>query len=194
MAQADGDSPPPFEAYREYLRLLARLQLDPRLQGKLDPSDVVQETLLKAHANWKQFRGEGEGEGDGATELAGWLRRILANTINDAVRRFGNGARDVKREQLLEKSLDESSSRLEAWLAVNSSSPSQHAIRQEELVKLSKALAQLPPDQRLAVELKHLHGCSVEMISSEMNRTKTAVGGLLRRGVKKLRELLNEPP
>jgi RNA polymerase sigma-70 factor (ECF subfamily) len=188
MAHADGDSPPPLEAYRDYLRLLARLQLHQSLQGKLDPSDVVQETLLKAHANWGQFRGEG------SAELAGWLRRILANTLNDAVRAFNNGARDVVREQALEQSLEESSSRLEAWLAADADSPSQQAVRQEELLQLSKALAQLPEDQRLAVELKHLQGCSVETISTNMNRSKTAVGGLLRRGVKKLRELLNEPP
>jgi RNA polymerase sigma-70 factor (ECF subfamily) len=188
MAHEDGDSSPPLEAYRDYLRLLARLQLHQSLQGKLDPSDVVQETLLKAHANWGQFRGEG------SAELAGWLRRILANTLNDAVRKFSNGPRDVVGDQALEQSLDESSSRLEAWLAADASSPSQHAVRQEELLQLSRALARLPEDQRLAVELKHLHGCSVEMISSKMNRSKTAIGGLLRRGVKKLRGLLNEPP
>ena len=67
------------ESYREYLRLLARLNLDTRLRGRIDPSDLVQQTLLKAHEKRDQFRGKSD------AELAAWLRAILANQIADAL-------------------------------------------------------------------------------------------------------------
>ena len=49
-------------SYRNYLRLLARTGIDQSLQGKADPSDLVQETLLKAHQHFGQFRGRTEAE------------------------------------------------------------------------------------------------------------------------------------
>ena len=175
-----------LERYREYLRLLARLQLDPGLKGKLDASDVVQQTLLQAHEHRDQFRGKSE------AELAGWLRTILANTLGMAARRFSAEARDLLRERSLHDSLAQSAARLEGWLAAEQSSPSERVIRYEELLRLAEALACLPADQRQVVELHHLKGCPVAEVAEVLGRTKPAVMGLLFRGLKKLRELLRE--
>jgi RNA polymerase sigma-70 factor (ECF subfamily) len=185
--QAEGPERP-LEDYREYLRMLARLQLDPLLRGKLDPSDIVQEALLKAHEKREQFRGQTE------EERVSWLRSILANTLIDVARKYGAQGRDVAAERSLEAALQESSAQLEKWLATDVSSPVQHAVHEEELLRLADALAQLPDDQRIALEMKHVGGYSVEAIAQEMERSKTAIGGLLRRGVKRLRELLQEAP
>jgi RNA polymerase sigma-70 factor (ECF subfamily) len=171
-----------LENYRDYLHLIARLQLGPDLRGQLDPSDLVQQTLLKAHEKQEQFRGQTD------AELGAWLRRILANELADAVRRLNIEA--TKPE--IERSLEDSAARLEAWLADETQAPDRQALHQEELLQLAAALGSLQEDQRLAVELKHLQGCSVEEIGKLMGRSKQAVGGLLRRGVKSLRDAMNE--
>jgi RNA polymerase sigma-70 factor (ECF subfamily) len=173
-----------LEQYRDYLRLLAQVQFDERLQGKLDASDIVQETLLKAHKARAQFHGQ-----EGA-ELAAWLRQILTHTLIDAVRRFTNEGRDVALEQAMEKSVQESSLRLEAWLASAQDAPEAQAQRHEELLELAEKLAQLPADQQLALQLKHLEGLSVEEISKRLGRSEASVAGLLRRGLKELRDRL----
>ena len=173
-----------LERHRDYLRLLARLHLPPSLRSKLDPSDVVQQTLLKAHQNLDQFQGQNE------AELAAWLQRILANTLTDALREFGGAKRDVALERSLEEAVAASSAWLEAVQRPDPSSPSAQAMRHEEFLRLAEALERLPDDQRTAVELHHLQGCSVADIGEQLDRTEAAVAGLLRRGLKKLRELL----
>src|SRR5262245_30287466 len=158
----------PLEGYRDYLRLLARLQLSPRLRAKLDASDVVQQTLLQAHDNRGQFRGATE------AEWLAWLRSILANTLAGAARRFGAEARDLGRERPLEAELEQSSSRLEALLAADQTSPSEQAVRGEEVLSLTRALASLPPDEQAVVELRHLKGVAVGEIARLLGRSRPA--------------------
>jgi RNA polymerase sigma-70 factor (ECF subfamily) len=166
------------------LHLLARLQVGRRLQGKLDPSDLVQLTLLRAYQSLDQFRGTEE------SERAAWLRKVFATTTADEVRRYSRGKRDVGLERSLLTSLDQTSTRLEAWLAADQSSPSQQALRHEQLVLLAEALTAMPEDQRQAVELHHLGGYSVADVGAQLGRSKAAVAGLLRRGLRGLRQRL----
>ena len=181
--QGDG---PDFERYREYLRALARLQLDDRLRGKLDPSGVVQQTLLEAHQARDKLRGLSE------AQVAAWLRRALANNLADEARRLGAQVRDVGRERPLQQAVDESSARLEALLAVEQASPSQQAVRQEDLLRLAEALAGLPEDQRAAVELHHLEGRTLAETAAALGRTRAAVASLVFRGLRNLRQRLDE--
>ena len=176
----------PLNEYRDYLLLLARAQLNPRLRGRLDPSDIVQQTLLEAHRDASQFRGQT------AAELAAWLRMMLARNLANAARDHTRDRRDVARERSLSAALDESSARLEAFLAAEQSSPSQRANRDEELRRLATALATLADGQREAVELRHLHGWPLAEIAAHLGRTPAAVAGLLHRGLAELRTLLEE--
>lgn len=175
-----------LERCRAYLCTLARLQLPNGLRGKVDPSDVVQQTLLTAHEKLDQFRGKSE------AELRGWLRQILRHHLVGAHRRFRMSSRDIGREQSLESFAPDPSKLPPDRLSNEPSSPSQHALHQEELRRLADALTQLPDDQRRAVELHHLKGLSVAQVADSLGRSKSAVVGLLFRGLRKLRQLLDD--
>jgi RNA polymerase sigma-70 factor (ECF subfamily) len=182
-----GDAPGrALDRFRPYLLLLARVRLDPRLRGKLDASDVVQQTLLEAHQGLARFRAR-----DVAAQAA-WLRQILARNLANAIRDLGRAKRDVRRERSFEAALDESSARLEGWLVADQSSPSQQVQRHERAVRLAKALETLPEAQREAVVLRHWHGWSLADIGGQLSCTPAAVTGLLHRGLKNLRKQLQQ--
>ena len=90
------------------------------------------------------------------------------------------------------RALELSASRLNDWLAAEQSTPSQRAIRKEEALRLAKALACLPPEQREAMELHHLQGMTLEETGRAMDRTKGAAAALIYRGTRRLRELMGK--
>jgi RNA polymerase sigma-70 factor (ECF subfamily) len=171
--------------FRDYLMLLADAKLSPALRAKISSSDVVQETLLHAHQHLCQFQGRTE------AELAAWLRQILLRQLIDTLRKYRSRARDIGRERPLQAEAEASSQRLEHWLATEEASPSRMAMHEEQLFCLAGALADLPEDQRDAVELRHLQGRSVREICRHLGKSEAAVAGLLRRGLQRLREILN---
>lgn len=166
--------------FRPYLQLLARIWWDRRLDVKLDPSDVVQQTLLQAHQAVGQFRGKSD------AELAAWLRKILANAIAQSVRDLGRDKRDFRRERSLEEFLDKSSSRLEGWLEDAEVSPSQKAQFKERALRVAEAIESLPEAQREAIVLHYWQDRTANEIAIELGRTPAAVAGLLHRGLRKL--------
>jgi RNA polymerase sigma-70 factor, ECF subfamily len=175
-----------LERFRSYLVLLARLKLDRKLRGKLDASDVVQQTLLEAHQALESFRG------DDLAAQAAWLRQILARNLANAVRDLTRAKRDVRKERSLQADLDASASRLDGWLAAEQFSPSQKMERQERALQLAEALAQLPEAQRDAVVLRHFQGLPLAEIAEQLICTTAAVTGLLQPGLKNLRKSLAE--
>ncbi len=168
--------------YRGYLRLLAERRLDPRLRGKLDASDIVQQSMAQAYEAWGQLRGASDGE-----RLA-WLKMIVARNVLHALRDFRRAKRDICRELSLEGVVDASSGRLECWLKAEQSTPSRCVERAEQLLQIACAVENLPQGQRDAVVLFYWQGCSLAEISENLGRSVSAVVGLLHRGVTRLRE------
>ena len=174
------------EHFRAYLQLLARLQPHPGLQGKIDLSGVVQQTVLEAYQAGDQFQKLNE------AQQKAWLRKTLAHNLTDEVRKLRTVRRDVGRERSLEAALEESSARLEAWLAADQSSPSERASRAEEFERLAQALEQLSEGQRTAVELHYWKALSLAEIAQHMGQSKESVAKLLQRAIARLHALLAE--
>jgi len=174
-----------LESYAKYLTLLARLQIGRRLQGKVDPADIVQEVFLEAHRQFGQFRGTSE------AELIAWLRRILAGQLALTLRRYlGTKGRDVNLERDLAVQLDQSSQAMDRGLVASHSTPSQHASRREQAVMLADALARLSDDYREVIILRHLEGLTFPEVAKSMNRSEDSVQKLWVRALANLRRTL----
>jgi RNA polymerase sigma-70 factor, ECF subfamily len=174
-----------LESYAKYLKLLARLQIGRQLQGKVDASDIVQETFLEAHRQIKAFRGNSE------PELLGWLRAILAGQMAQMLRRFlKTKGRDVNLERELVQHFEESSVAMRMDLAASGSTPSQAASRREQAVLLAEALSQLSDDYRETIILRHLEHLSFKEVAARMGRSEDSVQKLWVRALGSLRQIL----
>ena len=174
-----------LERFRSYLTVLARVQIGRRLQGKADPTDLVQEAFLEAARHFARFRGSTE------PELAAWLRQILGGCLTHLVRRYyGTGARDVRLERPLGDEPDRSSQMIDGGLIDQESSPSQRASRREEAVRLADALQLLPDDYREVIVLRHLEGLTFPQVAERMGRTLDSVEKLWVRALARLKQAL----
>jgi RNA polymerase sigma-70 factor (ECF subfamily) len=174
-----------LQQYRNYLLVLASTQLENRLQPRVSPSDVVQETMLRAHKNFGQFRGTTE------AELLAWLRQILVNNLAKFVEQHMLAARrDVRREVSIERlgqAIEQSTVQLAALLPADGKSPSMAVQQREEAVLLADRLAQLPASYREVLVLRNLQGLPFEEVSQRMDRSVGATRMLWLRAIEKLR-------
>jgi RNA polymerase sigma-70 factor, ECF subfamily len=168
---------------RDYLLLIANKGLDQGLQAKLGASDHVQETLLAAHQNLGQFRGQTP------EEFRGWLRQILLNDMHQARRRyFGTGQRDVQREQSINDSVARPGPLVDAQLT-----PGSDAVVREEARLLEEALAQLPENYRQVIRLRDWDELTFPQVGERMGISEEAARKLWRRAILKLESLLGPP-
>ncbi len=177
-----------LELYRNYLRLLARTQIDLHLQGRVNPSDLVQETFLEAYRDFGQFRGKTE------KEWLAWLWRILVHNLARLVEQQLKALkRDARREVSLHRVdvglLDATSARFDAALVSPHSSPSEQAQRREQAALVADRMARLPAHYRDVIVLRNLEGLSFDEVGRRMGRTPGAVRLLWLRALEKLRQL-----
>jgi RNA polymerase sigma-70 factor (ECF subfamily) len=174
-----------LQTYRRYLAFLAGLEIGRRLQGKVDPSDVVQEAFLGAHRDFAGFRGTTE------KEFTAWLRQVLASVLANLVRHYqGTQRRDVRLERQLVLDLEESAQALDRALIDAGASPSQQAASREQAVLLANALARLPDEQRQLLVLRHLEGLTFAEVARRLGRSPDSVKKQWPRALAALRRAL----
>ena len=175
-----------FRRYQNYIGLLAQQQVGRHLRGKVSPSDVVQETLLRAGRYLHQFRGSSD------LELMSWLRRNLASTMARLVRFHSAERRDYRLQRQLDAELDASSIALLGALRGADSTPSQQAIAREEAIALADAIAALKSDYRQVIVLRHLEGLSFAEVAQQMGRSVDSVKKLWLRGLVQVRHAIGD--
>lgn len=177
-----------LQSYQNYLTLLARAQIGRRLQARISPSDVVQETVMDAVRDFAQFHGSSE------REFLSWLRQILINNLMRCVEQHVKAAkRDVRCEislQQLARKVDQTATHIDRFVLTANQSPSAVASRRELAVVIADQLAKLPDHYRDVIVLRNLEGLSFEDVATEMDRTVGAVRMLWLRAIDRFRTLI----
>jgi RNA polymerase sigma-70 factor (ECF subfamily) len=171
--------------YGNYVGLLVRLQVSPRLRTKVDMEDLLQEIWLEIHRKIALFRGKSE------REFLSWTRKLIGTILANQARRYlGTKSRDVRLERALVDQLDQSANVLNEKLIAHQSSPSQQAVRREQAVLLVDALHALPEDYREVIILRQLEGLSFPEVAQRMGRTEDSVKNVWLRALARLRHTL----
>lgn len=163
-----------LDRHRNWLKHVATTELNGRASGRIDASDLVQQTLLSAFNRFTQFGGSSSGE------FAAWLRQIHDRNIHDALRRHVDAS---KRSTASEQPIADTGALADS----SAGTPSEHAIREERAARLRQHLDSLPKDQAEAVRLRHFENWTLAQLSEHFERSTDSVASLLKRGVENLR-------
>ena len=182
--------------YRNYLRMVVRTGLGPRLKERVELSDVVQEALVEVVRQFPQFTGQNE------AALLGWLRRLVGQKLADLGRYHSRAKRARGATALPLDAAPESgggrpgeeSGRLLDMLALSQTSPSQAVSKREMLGLLADAFAGLPELEADVLWLYYADSLSFEAIGQRLELSRKSVRGIYARGLKHLKRSLEGPP
>jgi len=186
--------------YRNYLRMVVRTGLGPRLRERVELSDVVQEALVEVVRQFPQFTGQNE------AALVGWLRRLVGQKLADLGRYHSRAKRSAGGSDVpLDAPVDAGAGgggggagggggRLLDMLSLSQTSPSEAASRRELIVLLADALADLPEAEAGVLWLYHAEGLSFEAVGDRLGLSRKSVRGVWARGLKSLKRSLEGPP
>lgn len=180
-----------LEQYRPRLRRMVALRLDPRLHGRIDPSDVIQETYLEAAARLAEYVQKP------TMPFFLWLRFLAGQKLVTLHRHhLGRQMRDVRREVSLYRGQlpETTSAALAAQLLGHEARPSEAAIRAELKIRLQEALNSMDPLDREILALRHFEQLSLAETAQVLNLTESGACRRHLRAPKRLKEILSSLP
>jgi RNA polymerase sigma-70 factor, ECF subfamily len=180
-----------FSRHRDRLKRMVHLRLNRRLAGRVDDSDVLQESYLEISKHLGEYLKEP------STPFFLWLRNMTALKLAEVHRRhLGTQLRDADREVTLHRGglpMADSVS-LAAQLLGKLTAPSQAAIKAETRILVQEALNSMDPVDREVLALKHFEQLSTTEIAEILGLSKAGAGSRYLRAIKRLREILERLP
>ncbi len=171
--------------HRDRLKRLVELRLDPRVRGRVDASDIIQETQVTAIQRWKEYLDDPE------VPLFVWLRFLALQTLTVAHRRhLGTKARSASREVSLQKYPAETSAALAAQLVGQLTTASQTVEKAEDKLRLEQALGALDAKDREIITLRHYEQLSQKEAARVLGISEAAAGSRHVRAISRLRKTL----
>ena len=164
--------------YVERVRRIVRLRMGSELRSKLESMDIVQDSLMSALRNLKDFNYSNEGD------FLRWLSRIAENQIRGNLDQLHAAKRDMRKEVPLEqRSTHTHNSGGQDLCPVSQTTPSLIFSRREDLDKLEHAMDLLKPAHRQVIILARIEGLAHKDIAARMDKSPDAVGMLLSRAL-----------
>jgi RNA polymerase sigma-70 factor, ECF subfamily len=180
-----------IDQYQAPLRRMLRLRLNRRLQGRVDEQDILQEAYVELHRRLIEY------VADPKAPPYLWVRHIVGLKLAEVHRRhLGTQARDADREVTLHRGgwPEADSASLAAQLLGALTSPSQAVQKAELRLLVQTALAQLDPDDREILALKHFELLSTMEMAQVLGLSKAGAGHRYIKAIKRLRQLLEQYP
>jgi RNA polymerase sigma-70 factor (ECF subfamily) len=180
-----------FHQHHDRLRRMICLRLDHRLQGRLSPSDVLQEAFLEYARALPEYAKAP------AAPFYLWLRCITARKLHALHRHhLGTRVRDARREiSLARGALPEASSvSLAAQLLGKLTTPSQAILRAEVQLRIQEALDEMDPLDREVLALRHYEQLSNREIAFVLGVSEAAASIRFIRALRRLKEMLQRVP
>jgi RNA polymerase sigma-70 factor (ECF subfamily) len=178
-----------FTRYRDRLRRMVDLRLDRRLQGRVDASDVVQDGFVDAIAKLLDYLA------DPKLPLFLWLRLVVGERLSKVHRtHLGTQMRDAALEvSLYRQALPAASSAaLAAQLLGRHTSPTEAAVRAEQMLRVQEAINALDPIDREIIALRNFEELSRAEAAHELGINESAVAKRYVRAIKRLKAVLGE--